>query len=373
MYKSVDESARIEDFGVVNRRGDNLTSGDLILPLRNSDKYWDDIISNMQNHFLKYGEMRVSFDTIPAEYITVFKAQLENARYNSDGAELSFRDRMVYFSQKKVGSSQNPINYYGGDYNPADLVWSVLTVYGGLSGLTDPSNPDIDYNAWLTWKLYMSTCQYKIRGRFTGQTILDILNQVGAITSSTFYTEGDGKIRCVFWIGQDTADIFSYGEDRKEDIVVLDIDRLNMVNRYVIYYGYNPATETWAGNVVVEDLSSQAIYGVLEDVADSDVLWHSIYQSAFDFATRELDETKKPKQECRFNAFLSAFTQQVSDGIKLTDSCHNLTNQGMKVESLSFDVNNMKVVISGYLTTLFHFLILDDTYYGVLDDVNGLM
>ena len=392
IYKSANKTAYIEDYGTINRRGDSLTSGDLIFPLRNSDKIWNDIIANPANHFLQEGEIRLGFNqdynqtwddmnqtwdstTKLWDYyysITLFKGKLENARFNDDKVDLSFKDRMQYFSVRKIGNGEYPVNYATSEWNPADLVWEILTVYGGLSDITDDTNPDIDYTAWSNWKAIMESLGYKIKGYFTGQNITTILQSICNITASSIYTEGNGKIRCAYWLQQDTAIVYEYTESNKEGIILLDIDRLSVINKYQVFYGYTPSTQAWGGNVIVEDSNSQSEYGVLEEVYDDTDVWHANVSSATSFAERRLDETKEPKKEIQFTTYLMGFTQQVQDGIKVTDSFHGFTEQPVKIENLSFNVNNFKVVITGSLTTLFHIFILDDEYYGEMDSQNGL-
>jgi hypothetical protein len=74
----------------------------------------------------------------------------------------------------------------------------------------------------------------------------------------------------------------------------------------------------------------------------------------------------------QFDGFLSAFRQQLWDAIKITDSFYSWTDQGFRIEGLDFNVNEGSVLISGRLTTLYPFLILDDPVFGIIDSSNVL-
>lgn len=446
LYKTTNKSHYVQQFGTINRRGDQVVAGDLSIPVKNSDKFWNIIRTSPATNILKTSEIRLGFSGTN-EYITLFKGRLETARFNADNVELSFKDWFYYFDMLKIGTEQSPVNLFSTEWNPADLVWQLLTVYGGLDSTASTLNTDIDYTSWLAWKSYMNTVQYKLKAQLIGQSLSETLSAIGKLTTSAIYTEGDGKIRCVFWIGQDTINIYSYGESKKTDIVVIDIDRTDVANKYVVFYDYTPeiqetgtassgasnklndTSKTWtvnafvnmsveitfgtgegqkrgiisntanqltvdvnwntnpdstsqykitstasfAGSVTKQDTGSQTSYGIVENIYNDTFVWHSNLTSADGFAERNLDETIDPAKRCKFTTLLQGFAQQINDGIRITDTLHELSNQGMHVESLNFDLENMRVDITGRLADLFHFLILDHATYGVLDDVNGLI
>ncbi len=56
-----------------------------------------------------------------------------------------------------LGSGQAPVDYFSGiAKNSAQLVWDILTIYGGLDNTASSANTDIDYDAWSDWNTAMN-------------------------------------------------------------------------------------------------------------------------------------------------------------------------------------------------------------------------
>jgi len=383
-YKTVDKSDYVETWASISRRADKVTSGNVSLAVQNSDKSWNDILANPQNHLLGVGEIKIGYTAIA--FMTLFKGKLEKPDFKSkEAVGLVFRDRISYFTKKRVGSSQSPADYYSassytvfGDSdwssgrNPAHLLWHLLTFWGGLDNTESAANTDIDWDKFVTYRILMDSQAYKIQAQFKGDVLESLLRLFNEITLSTVFSEADGKVVCKFWLGQDTADVQSYNNTKWKDLPTDKTDRLKIINKYIVYYGYNPGADTFAGSITRQDATSQSNYGLFDETFEGKKIWHYGSASAINFAERVLDDTKDPIEEVEFTSYLLAYRQQLWDALKLTETFYGWSDQGFRIENLNYNINDGTIRIFGRLTGLYHFLILDDTTFGKLDDFNVL-
>jgi len=383
-YKTVDKTDHVKTWSPISRRADKITSGNITLALQNVDKSWNDILDNPQNHFLATGEIKIGYTSVGE--MTLFKGKLEVSDFSDRlTARLSFRDRISYFVKKRVGSSQIPADYYSassytvfGDddwssgRNPAHLLWHLLTFWGGLDTEESAANTDIDWDKFETYRILMDSQAYKIQAQFKGETLESALKLFNEITLSTVFSEADGKIVCKFWLGQDTADVQSYNNDKWKDLPTDKSERLKIINKYIVYYGFAPSTDTFAGSETRDDATSVSDYGLFDKTFEGKKVWHYSSASAINVAERLLADTKDPFEEVEFTSYLLAYRQQLWDALKLTDTFYGWVDQGFRIENLNYNINKGEVKIFGRLTDLFSFLILDDTTFGVLDDYNVL-
>jgi hypothetical protein len=383
-YKTVDKSGQVEKWSSISRRADKITSGNVTLAVQNTDKAWNDILANPQNHLDELGEIKIGYTSIG--YMTLFKGKLEKPDFhNRLSVSLSFRDRISYFTKKRVGSSQSPADYYSassytvfGDddwssgRNPAHLLWHLLTFWGGLDNTESVANTDIDWNKFETYRILMDSQAYLIQAQLKGDTLESVLREFYGITLSTVFSEADGKVVCKFWLGQDTADVQSYSSAKWKDLPMDKIERMKIVNKYIVYYGYDPSADTFTGSETRDDATSISDYGLFDKTLEGKKIWHYSSASAINVAERLLADTKDPFEEVEFTSFLLAYRQQLWDALKLTDTFYGWTDRGFRIENLNYNINDGTIKIFGRLTDLYHFLILDDAVYGKLDTYNAL-
>lgn len=381
----VDKTNKVETWSPVTRQADVITSGNITLSVENSDRSWNDILANPQNHlFGAEGEIQIGYTAIG--FMSLFKGRLELPNFkNKETVGLSFRDRISYFTKRKIGSKENPADYYsassytvfGNDdwsagRNPAHLVWHILTVWGGLDVTEGAGNTDIDWAKFVEYRDTFTAMGWLFQAEFKGETIASALKELGELTLSTFFSEADGKIVCRHWLGQDTASVQSYSSSKWKELPTDKTDRLDIINRYVVYYSAGQPSDPWTDNIVREDAASKANYGTLEKIFDSRKIWYYDSPSAIDFAERSLTDTKDPLEEVEFESLLLAYRQQLWDALKLTETFYGWTDQAFRIEKLSYNIKEGTIRVGGRLTTLFHYLILDHPVHGKIDDINVL-
>jgi len=168
---------------------------------------------------------------------------VEDVSYNGATITLSIRDAMAPLLEKRIGSGQGPIDYYtqGNPYNPATLVWKILTEYGELDDTESTFNTQIDYTSWQAWHTRCAVRTYQCKARFPGTTIQNALLRIGDLTNSFIWVDGEDKFQFAMFeppyvagVGDETYDL-----NNAVDIDI-DIDKSTVKNIITIYYGHDP-------------------------------------------------------------------------------------------------------------------------------------
>lgn len=534
-YKGSDKSSYVGAYGNVTRNADSICSGNVTLQIINTDKSWNDILANPQNHIspgVAFSTLQIGYTAIG--FLTLFTGQLDSVDFSDvDGVGLSFRDNISYFTQVKVGSTQSPVDYYSSTSytvftnsnwsagrNPADIIWHLLTYWGGLDSTESAANIHIDWAKFSEFKILLGAMGYLVQAKFQGETLSDALKEIADLTLSTIFSESDGKIVCRFWLGSDTASIQTYTSAKWKELPAVNVDRTQIRNRYEVFYGYafpqldtstaisatattisrfqvtgtaiattngsqitvtetpyvinehvgrwvhiltgtgkgaygvitanttsvltvntSPAagidatfeivnTDTWTSNVfakkyihitagtgigqtrmiasndgatltinsawtvvpvatdtfeildydngtfagsyVNENATSKTNYGTFIKIIDSTNVWFKDSASADGFGQKALIDTKDPIQYVNFTSELYAYRQQLWDALYLTETFYSWSNQGFRIEKLSFQTDEDEITIEGRLSTLYNYLILDHATFGKLDYGNML-
>ena len=371
IYINADLSSSVKAYGQIQKRGDQVISGDITTGFDNSDKRFNDIIKSASDYFLKDTELRLYFvdpaAAPPPEFISLFNGKVSAARFSDNAVDIGLKDKFYWLQSKKIGTKDVPVDFV--NVNPADLLWSILTTYGGLDNTASTANRDIDYTAWLAWQAYCSAISMAVSAQFTGQDIITILQTYISITNSAVYCESNGLIRVIFWSNTGVLPVFSIGDFNKLNIAVLDIDSTDLVNDYVVYYGYNTTTQAWSGQQVQTNAASIAIYGDINKELNDTSIWHYTSASALNIAQRMILDTAWPAQRVQITTLLSGFTLQVYDGITLTDAMLGLAGQAVRLEQIALDLDKLETTATGkFIAAGFtNYVKLDDASLGMLD------
>jgi len=371
VFVTADLSSIVKSYGQIQKRGDQVTSGDITIGVDNTDGRWKDVIFNPGRYFTQDIELRLSFiDPAfppPVEFLALSKNKLLTTRFNSNAVDIGLKDKFYYLATKVIGAEGSPVDFT--NINPADLLWDILTTYGGLDSTTSTANKDIDYTAWLAWKAYCTGISMALSAEFTGQDIVTILQSYIKTTNSAVYCESDGKIRVTWWGNTGIVPVYSLVGANKKDIAILDIDSTDLFNRQQVYYGYDTSTSSWAGSETADDSGSQAIYGVVTNIVQDTTIWHYTSASALNLAQRLLVDTVYPAQRIQVTTFLSGFTFQVYDGITLTDTLLGLIGQAVRIEQVNLDLDKLEATITGKIIAagFTNYLELDDSTLGQLE------
>lgn len=191
---------------------------------------------------------------------------VEDVSYNGATITLSIRDKMAGMLEHRIGSGQEPANFYslntwgaiktaGYNSNPAQLAWSIMTRWGGLDKTFSTDNIHIDFSSWDAWRLRCVAHNYEVRARFPGTTVQNALLRIGDMTNSFIWVGGEGKFKFTMFeppyvagAGDET-----YDADNSVDID-LDIEKSTVRNVITIYYGHNPDATNRADAIITGEI-----------------------------------------------------------------------------------------------------------------------
>jgi len=128
--------------------------------------------------------------------LTLFQGRGDSFEFISSKVNLNLADRLAKALRGQLGSGFWPIAFIESTWNPADLVWALVTSYGGLSALQSTSNPHISYSDWQNYKTACSSRQFQIQAFFQGEDLISPLQEIAKITDSIFFVNNEGKLVC---------------------------------------------------------------------------------------------------------------------------------------------------------------------------------
>jgi hypothetical protein len=366
-YDGTDRSDYPESYGNIILDAKQITAGAVSIGLVNTDKLWNMFLSDITN-LRKTATVELGLEVSGSpEYVTFFTGLGDEPQFDRAYLNLQLRDKMAKMLQKKVGSGQGPVNYYSSAYNPADLVWDLLTNYGELDDTQSSANTDIDYDIWSNWKQDCSDLDLSIKAELEGEYISTILDKIAYLTKSIIFVRGDSKF--IFYRFVPSPDVhFTFDDDniRNEQTKQTFEELLNYVK---CYYGYDPTAETWAGNVIAEDATSQANYGKISHTEEDTAVWHATQTSAQEFCNRYIERYKDPREYCRFETGIMGFIFEPGDIIYNSISFYGYSTTDFEIKRLQFNLTQGMVDIEALNAEDFILegFRLDDAVDGLLD------
>jgi len=341
-YDDIHESERVEGFGSVSRASDAIVSGGCCLSLINADKHWNKFLTDKTN-LRRTAKLQLG---IAGEVTTIARAGIARAAITASGlvalkegsvieaavdvprggewadiltgwgddpefdrtlVSLPIRDKMAGLLEKVLGSSASPLDYYSSSYNPADLAWSILTVYGGLDSTADASNADIDYSIWAAYKADCTSEGLSLKARFTGQTVGAALDLLKELTNSDIFVAGDGKIRFYLFVPEGPpGGEQEFDEDNTREISAR-LDSGDILNHLTVYYDYDipanlavngdmEAVNSWAdkGSPLINARSSEQVF---EGSYARKISTDEIFQGAYQDIVTEVGKTYRLKAQ----------------------------------------------------------------------------
>ena len=329
-------------------RGTALSAGSCSIKLNNMDKQWT-IFRTAKQNMGRGMAVGLYFPGI-AGVLKLFLGFVEEVYYEDAAIVLECRDRMSPMLDKQMGSGQSEIDFYSTTYWPSVLTWTLLTTYGGLSGMGNSQNPHINWASYSQWQTDCSAKDFEIQARFAGQSLRSCLAEIARVTNSFFWLDGESKINFglfepPLYTGQD----FTY--DRSECIKIdASITKKTVLNNITIFYGYNPAADTWVDSVNTQDGVSAGRYGSREEVLESKIVWHADLASATSFAQVRLDTVKVPQEKMHIITPLLGLTCGIGDKVALQETLKDMISEIYWVnEIIAIDLNDGSIEIDGLM------------------------
>lgn len=372
-------SDKVYDYGHYVQKmyeGDPLAGSDLTVVATNDNKEFAFLRTDKTN-IGRIGTMDLGHN---AEFVNRFTGYLDNVRFlvkDRSLVQLYFTNRAQQAIDRTVGSYTYPVDYSDEARNFADLAWQLLTVQCGLDTTASTGNLDIDYASWLNYWNICDLLQLKGQAYCTGETVAELLRRICELTDALIYPETDGKIYFNKFMPKEnsSAYLFTDALSHIDESPELFFNRLRIINKAKVWYGYDPSTQLWTGSVTESNTTSQGDYGLLGKEYNSTSVWHEDGASADAFAIRLVARYTDPLETVIFTAKKGsqAILHQIGDEIKFTWGQQDATNKLMKVYGLDGDLFSSECIITAEdMSTLNKdWFILDSATNGILD-VNKL-
>lgn len=366
-------------FPTISRDFREVVGINYVIEVDNVEQDFNDLMTD-KTRFHKSGQFDWGFSDGAGsrDVVTFFKGDLTKVGYNERTTKLSFEDRISRLAEVEVGTDETPVSFVNTNVNPADLAWWMQSSFGGLSAVKSSSNPDVDYATWIVWHDEFESDSVVIQAEFKGETVTDILNEIGKVTDSLIYDEGDNKIDYFRWTGtlSVTAQM-SHGSTTRP--VELVMTAKEMINKMSVAFGYDVNSRTWLGNASAQDSSSVGSYGLTERSIAGTMVWYVDSIASLKMAERTVGKRAQPNLQGRIPVPLEFLNLTAPDALQFTSQVYSMSDKLFMIQGMELDFERKEMTFlvdegfgrgAGFLESF----ILDDDRLGLLDqDYNHLL
>jgi len=371
-FNGSDISPHVLSYGTLSRNiSESIGNRGYTIEIENTSQLLNSLMTE-KAQFLTTGTFDYGFttDTGSEETLQLFSGDLLKARFREKSVSLFFRDKLLRLKARTVGSDDTPVSFTSTNVNPADLVWWMATSYGNLSLITSTSNPDIDYASWETWKAIFTDNNTVVNARFTGENVVEIIEEAQEITDSVIYAEGDNKLYFTRWTGV-SSDVITITDSVTTRIADITVEGTHITNKARVLIGYNPTSGAWAGEITRQNTTSTNSYGVFEKAYYGKKVWLVDSVSAINLADRIVARRREPNIKAQITTPIIYLNAQVGDEISLTSQVFSFSNKSFALLGYQIDAKNDTMTLiadEGFGKVGFmKGFILDDATWGLLD------
>lgn len=336
-----DYSSRVLKYPTFKRRANRIEASKATIKLDNADgdlNYFHEQLWTMPNTCsVKLG---FTHPTSGDELLTLFSGDIKEVKYANAAINIHLRDRLWSLTEKKIGDSANTVTF--SEDIPSDIAWTICTCYGELSAVQSDSNPHIDWEAFNAWAEQFSTDALLCSARYEGIKCSKALENLGKMTDSAIWTEGDGKLYFIRYTEPSSLD-FLIGQDQFIDLQI-KIDNLRPINKAWVYGGYSSDSDYWTINVYNQDSTSVNTYGLHEEIFKDDTIWYINSASAENLAQRIVRVLKYPPKRFSIATTLIGVHRQIGETIRLVDSFFNITSgTGWRYDEIALNIDTGRI------------------------------
>lgn len=318
-------------------RSNTLSAGTVMVTVDNSDNTFGTRIQD-STWDLQRSYVRMYFIGLESEVMDLFAGIPYKIEYQGKNATIYMRDRMATMLKREIGNWEQEIDYYSGSaphagdsYSAAEMVWHLLTDSnaGNLDSTRSSANVAIDWDQFLAWKTDCTSKGYKLKGRFEGTSIRDILLRVCELTDSMIWVNSSGLFSMSMHdessqgTGSENYTNDNIVPEKKGGIRFLTIDIDNIKNHLTTWYGIDPTAEhpeKSGTRVYTEDTGSSGHYGEFRHVDMDQTIWHVDTTSSSSYRGAWLQRYKDPHRMVQFETFMMSWLEDVSSKVNVTNS-----------------------------------------------------
>jgi hypothetical protein len=388
-----DLSDRVVRYPTISRGYKDVVGKDWSVTMENASQLMNTVISDRTLFRNAAGEVRFGYieDTSPYSYnaLSMGGGFLSRVSYEGNLATLSFRDRMNILSQTFLSTetqSRTGVYFDNAEYNPADLVWTALTAnsFGAkFSSVDCYTNPQINYDSWLTWKNTIGSESITCRGFIPyGTNYLQFLQNVAEMTDSAIYVEADNRL----YFKRNLTGVVSFSATVSEaDIISIRTsgEAYDMCNRYTMPLSItvqSNAALTDAPNAFVTFANSASVnsFGAVTKEPTQSYIWYTNSATAKNLADRILYRRRIPEIAVNVTVPMKYQQQQLgdiiylySDEIGFQDQAYTLIETRVSLENLTMELE----LSSGHGIAIANVTVfeLNDVDLGTLDGTIGVL
>jgi hypothetical protein len=336
---------RIVKYPVIRQSSEKLKSVKIDLPLANDDGgmnfFYDQTYMLVNSVSIELGD---THPTSGWEGLPIFTGFVYGSKYSSNRCIIDARDRLWDFTQLKVGDTDSIVEIpASGGVTPSEIAWTLCTCYGGLDTTKDIANPDIDWMDFQYWAQQFSTNNILTHGRYSGEKIIEALEDLVKYTSSAVNIGGDGKLHFVRYEEVNSLD-YTWTENETIKLSV-DVNKRRLVNKQWVYWDYDPGSDYFAGKVSHEDSLSVNTFGLYEEIEQRETIWYVDTPSALNIAQRRIALYSTPPKYFILETGLDGVWRAMGETARLNSDFYNVTSAaGWRIVARDLHLNEGRVI-----------------------------
>ena len=276
------------------------------------------------------------------ELISLFSGKIERVKLSGKSASITITDKTKAFSELQLGTNENVLDYTTSNYLPSDLIWYIVTSYGGFDATASSANTDIDYPSFETWAGVFSGDNIRMQAYFEGTKITEALRKMARITRSAIFLK-DNKL---------SFHRFSLADSHQTELtysklfgVNLLLDDKSVINRQYVLGDYDQTSDYHSITCVSTDTASINSYGEREQTEEDNSIWYVDSASAINLAERIINVSKNPYSNYEVTSNLEGVIRQIGETILLTDGFFGEGGSAYRVMKNEIDMHTGRVKI----------------------------
>jgi hypothetical protein len=377
---------RVVRFPSVSRTYKDVIAEGFTITLENASKIMNEVIEDRttfrQEAEISYG---YQFNPTHTDFGCIGKGDLIQATFEDNEISMVFKNKLDRLSEINISTDTTSLQgstFTAATYNPADLTFDILTgnSYGAkLSSTTNASNPDIDYDSWLSWKNSLGSESIVVQAFFPYETnYVSALQNIAEMTDAAIYVEANNKL--VFIRNITGVESFSaFVTDN--DIISIEAvgDANDMCNEYTVPISFTVASNSVTGfrqTIRFENTASVNSFGKISKQPTQNLVWFVDSGSALNLAQRIVARRRQPEVALKITTPIKYLQQQLGDLIYVTHDALNLNQEPYTMIGQTVDIESQTMVMNlsvghGLAVANFTVFELNDSEIGTLDNTVG--
>jgi|TARA_R110000751_G_scaffold68966_2_gene140247 hypothetical protein len=380
---------RVTKFPIIKRSYQNVTAQGFVIEVENASQLMNTFIEDRtkfkQDGMIEYGYQATATS---ADVICLGGGSLLKADYSNSKTKLTFKNRMDTLSKIKVSTdttSKTGVSYVGSEYNPADIVWDILTStsFGAqFNTVASYTNAQIHYDSWSLWKTNLASENLTLNGFFSaGDSYQKVLQSIAELTDSAIYVEADNRL----YFRRNLVGVESFaGTILDSDIISITAkgEAEDMCNEYVVPTSYtitnNTLVNTPHARLAHKNQASINSFGLVSKEPTTKLVWYTNSANANNLAQRIVSRRREPEVALSVKVPIKYLQQQLGDLMYVTANevgieaeAYTLIAETINVEQQTMDLSLS--VGHGIAVANMSVFTLGDTTLGTLDNTVGLL